>query len=75
MQRIDSDPDLFPIVVVGNKVDMEPNVTMDGTEGVSKADVLRWCSDRGIGHIETSAKENFGVQVWGHSLFETAIHV
>mmetsp|Transcript_883 Transcript_883/g.2207 ORF Transcript_883/g.2207 Transcript_883/m.2207 type:complete len:235 (-) Transcript_883:15-719(-) len=62
MQRIDSDPDQFPVVVVGNKVDLESGVAMDGTEGVNKEDVLRWCSDRGIGHIETSAKENTGVQ-------------
>ena len=42
---------------------MEPSVAMDGTEGVDKEEVLQWCSDRGIGHIETSAKENTGVQV------------
>ena len=34
MQRIDTDPDQFPIVVVGNKVDL-PN----GVDGVDKAAV------------------------------------
>ena len=54
LERIDS-PDTFPTVVVGNKTDM-PHA-----EGVDRAAVLSWCRQRGIGHIETSAKDGTGV--------------
>jgi Ras-related protein Rab-7A len=47
----------FPIVVVGNKTDMRTELnTVDQTE------VLKWCRDNEYGHVETSAKDDQGVQ-------------
>lgn len=62
---------LFPIVVVGNKVDLrEQNHSQDlsGTATETEPDrtdpggVLRWCKDYMYGHIETSAKDGSGVE-------------
>jgi Ras-related protein Rab-7A len=56
MNRIDITSN-FPIVVVGNKTDLRNELnTVDQTE------VLKWCRDNGYGHVETSAKDDFGVQ-------------
>uniref|UniRef100_A0A7S2RVV0 Ras-related protein Rab n=1 Tax=Rhizochromulina marina TaxID=1034831 RepID=A0A7S2RVV0_9STRA len=63
LSRIDVAPGDFPLVVVGNKVDMEGNTPMDGIHGVDKAAVTEWCRAHGTGHIETSAKDGTGVQV------------
>lgn len=52
------DPDTyFPIVVVGNKVDLRGKDC-----NFDQSAVRTWCSDNGYGHIETSAKDNTGVQ-------------
>lgn len=46
----------FPIVVVGNKIDVR---TSDN--GVNQKDVLDWCQENKYGHVETSAKDDHGV--------------
>lgn len=61
--RLDVDPHDFPIVVIGNKVDLASGIPMDGAHGVDKAKVLKWCEMQGMGHIETSAKDGTGVEV------------
>ncbi|CAM9493148.1 unnamed protein product [Discosporangium mesarthrocarpum] len=61
--RLDVNPYDFPIVVIGNKVDLLGEVPMDGVRGVDKQVVLRWCEMQGMGHIETSAKDGTGVEV------------
>jgi len=54
------DPDYFPIVVIGNKVDVR-DVT-DEADRIDQSTVLGWCKDNSYGHIETSAKEGMGVE-------------
>lgn len=46
----------FPIVVVGNKIDMRTE-----ENGVDQKQVLDWCQDYKYGHVETSAKDDHGV--------------
>ncbi|CAM9222219.1 unnamed protein product [Phaeothamnion confervicola] len=60
--RLDADPERFPIVVIGNKVDLAESVGMDGIRGVDRDVVLKWCKMQGMGHVETSAKDGTGVQ-------------
>jgi Ras-related protein Rab-7A len=55
LERIDF-PDTFPTVVVGNKCDATTH-----QDSVDKEAVLHWCRQRGIGHIETSARDGSGV--------------
>lgn len=40
---MDVDPHDFPIVVIGNKVDLTHGLPMDGVNGVEKSRVLKWC--------------------------------
>ncbi|CAM9723537.1 unnamed protein product [Ectocarpus sp. 6 AP-2014] len=61
--RLDVDPHDFPIVVIGNKVDLATGLAMDGIHGVDKTRVMKWCEMQGMGHIETSAKDGTGVEV------------
>ncbi|CAM9491003.1 unnamed protein product [Ectocarpus sp. 8 AP-2014] len=61
--RLDVDPHDFPIVVIGNKVDLAAGLAMDGIHGVDKTRVMKWCEMQGMGHIETSAKDGTGVEV------------
>ncbi|KAJ2772271.1 Ras- protein Rab-7A, partial [Coemansia nantahalensis] len=50
------DPESFPFVVVGNKVDME------GKRAVSQKRAMEWCASKGnIPYFETSAKKNTNV--------------
>jgi len=58
LQRIDGPPEEFPVVVVGNKVDL-PNPARESEQTA----VTRWCRDLGIGLCLTSAKDGTGVQV------------
>lgn len=52
------EPDVyFPIVVVGNKMDLKSELNT-----IDQSEVLNWCRDNGYGHIETSAKDGVGVQ-------------
>mmetsp|Transcript_16140 Transcript_16140/g.16273 ORF Transcript_16140/g.16273 Transcript_16140/m.16273 type:complete len:221 (+) Transcript_16140:271-933(+) len=55
--RIDQDA-YFPIVVVGNKLDLQ-----DTDMIVDQIEVKEWCKDNGYGHTEVSAKEDIGIQV------------
>lgn len=51
------DPDSFPFVVIGNKVDLQDN------RRVSTADGQRFCKDNGnMLFFESSAKNNFNVE-------------
>lgn len=56
LQRVEGEPEAFPVVVVGNKVDL-PSSTRDHEERA----VRRWCRDLGIGLCQTSAKDGTGV--------------
>jgi len=59
INRVDSSV-FFPIVVVGNKVDMmNPK---DEKVAAYQKPILDWCKENTYGHIETSAKEGTGVQ-------------
>ena len=54
-----SDPENFPFVVLGNKIDREKE------RRVKKADATQWCRSKGanpIPYFETSAKEAIKVE-------------
>jgi Ras-related protein Rab-7A len=52
-----SDPDNFPFVVIGNKIDLE------NQRQVPQKRALAWCSAKGnIPYFETSAKEAINVE-------------
>jgi len=56
IQAAPRDPDRFPFVVIGNKVDMENRV-------VSTKRIQQWCQSKGdIPFFETSAKEAINVE-------------
>jgi Ras-related protein Rab-7A len=57
IQAAPRDPDRFPFVVIGNKIDME------NTRVVSTKRLQAWCSTKGdIPFFETSAKEAINVE-------------
>ncbi|CAI9286365.1 unnamed protein product [Lactuca saligna] len=59
IQASPSDPDNFPFVLLGNKIDI------DGANGrvVSKKKAKAWCASKGnIPYFETSAKEGINVE-------------
>lgn len=56
IQASPRDPDSFPFVVLGNKIDME-------TRSVTTGRAQTWCQSKGaIPYFETSAKENINVE-------------
>ncbi|KAI8996186.1 small GTPase superfamily [Gaertneriomyces semiglobifer] len=58
LQASPRDPDNFPFVVLGNKVDME-----ESKRQVSQKRALTWCQQRGgIPYFQTSAKEAINVE-------------
>jgi len=57
IQAAPRDPDRFPFVVIGNKIDME------NTRVVSTKRLQQWCASKGdIPFFETSAKEAINVE-------------
>lgn len=52
--------DYFPIVVIGNKIDIRENTPEH--ERINQSGILQWCRDNSYGHIETSAKDGLGVE-------------
>lgn len=73
MSHVEEDG-LFPIVVVGNKLDLreqnQQNQNQHESDTTTETEpdrtdpggVLRWCKDYMYGHIETSAKDGSGVE-------------
>lgn len=58
MQASPHDPENFPFVVLGNKIDMEDSKRM-----VSQKRAMTWCQSKGnIPYFETSAKEAINVE-------------
>jgi Ras-related protein Rab-7A len=52
-----NDPNKFPFVLIGNKVDKEPE------RKVKSTDAQAWCKENGsMPYYETSAKENVSVE-------------
>ena len=49
----------FPIVVIGNKTDIRDASHI--SERIDQSHILSWCREHSYGHIETSAKDGFGV--------------
>jgi len=54
------DADSFPIVIIGNKVDLREDI--DEADRIDQSHVLAWCKDHSYGHVETSAKDGMGVE-------------
>ena len=61
LSRLDQNV-FFPIVVVGNKVDLRASDGGAASRSTDQSAVLAWCSDNGYGHIETSARDGTGVR-------------
>lgn len=59
ISRKESD-DYFPIVVVGNKIDIRD--ALPENERTNTAQITSWCRENGYGHIETSAKDGHGIE-------------
>jgi len=58
IQASPRDPENFPFVVIGNKIDME-----DSRRMVSQKRAMTWCQQKGgIPYFETSAKEAINVE-------------
>ncbi|ORY75989.1 small GTPase superfamily [Leucosporidium creatinivorum] len=58
IQASPRDPENFPFVVIGNKIDME-----EGKRMVSQKRAMTWCQSKGnIPYFETSAKEAINVE-------------
>mmetsp|Transcript_13976 Transcript_13976/g.50862 ORF Transcript_13976/g.50862 Transcript_13976/m.50862 type:complete len:206 (-) Transcript_13976:278-895(-) len=58
IQASPSDPDNFPFVVLGNKIDVDNG----NSRAVSEKKAKAWCSAKGaIPYFETSAKEDYNV--------------
>jgi len=58
IQASPRDPETFPFVVLGNKIDVE-----EGKRMVSQKRALTWCASKGgIPYFETSAKEAINVE-------------
>ena len=69
MQANARDPDNFPFVVIGNKVDME-----DTKRQVTQKRAMTWCQQRGnIPYYETSAKEGTNVEQAFHTIATNSI--
>lgn len=65
------DPDNFPFVVIGNKVDREAE------RRVPKSKATQWCKSKGpkpIPYFETSAKEAIKVEVAFQEAAQMALH-
>ena len=59
IQASPSDPDNFPFVVLGNKVDVDGGASRTVSEKKAKS----WCTSKGaIPYFETSAKEDLNVE-------------
>jgi Ras-related protein Rab-7A len=58
--RKDTPDDFFPIVVIGNKIDIRD--ARPEYARIDQSNILTWCRDNSYGHIETSAKDGFGVE-------------
>lgn len=53
-----SDPEAFPFIVIGNKIDIDGG----NSRAVSEKKAKDWCASRGnIPYCETSAKEDYNV--------------
>jgi Ras-related protein Rab-7A len=70
IQASPRDPENFPFVVIGNKVDVEETKRM-----VSQKRALAWCQAKGnIPYFETSAKEAINVEQAFQTIAENALH-
>ncbi|KAL3610626.1 hypothetical protein D5086_001646 [Populus alba] len=70
IQASPSDPENFPFVVVGNKIDVDGGNSRVVSEKKAKA----WCAAKGnIPYFETSAKEGFNVDAAFQSIAKNAL--
>jgi len=60
----------FPIVVVGNKIDLAIENYLSGAQDEA---ITAWCQDQGVGHILTSAKEGIGVEAAMQAIAQLAL--
>ncbi|KAJ3247203.1 hypothetical protein HDU78_005010 [Chytriomyces hyalinus] len=69
LQASPRDPDNFPFVVLGNKVDLE-----ESRRQVSQKRALAWCQQKGkIPYFETSAKEAINVDMAFQTMAKNAL--
>jgi len=69
IQASPHDPDNFPFVVLGNKIDVEENKRQ-----VTQKRAMSWCQSKGnIPYFETSAKEAINVEQAFQTISKCAI--
>ncbi|RUS30122.1 LOW QUALITY PROTEIN: ras family-domain-containing protein [Jimgerdemannia flammicorona] len=69
IQASPRDPENFPFVVLGNKIDLE-----EGKRMVSQKRSMTWCQSKGsIPYFETSAKEAINVEVAFQTIAKNAL--
>ena len=56
------DEEYFPIVVIGNKLDLKVITNNTNDDDNDENQIVQWCRDNSYGHIETSAKDGLGVE-------------
>lgn len=70
IQASPRDPENFPFVVLGNKIDMEENKRQ-----VTQKRAMTWCQSKGnIPYFETSAKEAINVEQAFQTVAKNALH-
>ena len=70
IQASPRDPENFPFVVLGNKIDVEENKRM-----ISSKRAMTFCQSKGgIPYFETSAKEAVNVEQAFEGMFQTGLH-
>lgn len=70
IQASPSDPNTFPFVVLGNKIDLEGGKSRQ----VSEKKARQWCTAKGeIPHFETSAKEDINVDAAFQTIARNAL--
>ncbi|KAK6095811.1 hypothetical protein BDV3_003713 [Batrachochytrium dendrobatidis] len=69
LQANPRDPENFPFVVIGNKVDVE-----DSKRQVTQKRAMTWCQQKGnIPYFETSAKEGINVEQAFHTIAKNSL--
>lgn len=72
VQASPSDPEKFPFVIIGNKIDVEEG--KESKRVISEKKAKSWCTSKGgLMHFETSAKEDINVATAFEAVARSAI--
>lgn len=62
----------FPIIVIGNKIDIRDGLDRQ-IDKIDQSSVLAWCEENSYGHLETSCKDNLGVEACMNLMAASAV--